>query len=80
MPPSKAARGGQDDHKADGPTGKEKNGNAGGSKMRRVASSAGSNLREVTNASSTTATNTIVAPDSTTTNTQETSTPGVSGP
>ncbi|KAH6635557.1 hypothetical protein B0J18DRAFT_407068 [Chaetomium sp. MPI-SDFR-AT-0129] len=80
MPPSKAARGGQDDHKADGPTGKEKNGNTGGSKMRRVASSAGSNLREVTNASSTTAPTTVIAPDSTTTNTQETSAPGLQWP
>ena len=92
MAPSKAARSGQDDSKADAPILKEKNGGGTGThastKMRRVASSAGSNLREVTNASATSA---IVAaavaaaaaaaaapvPD-TTANTHETSTPGVS--
>jgi hypothetical protein len=47
MAPSKAARSGQDDSKADTPTTKERNG-GGGTKMRRVASAAGSNLRDVT--------------------------------
>ncbi|KAL2147792.1 hypothetical protein VTI28DRAFT_5564 [Corynascus sepedonium] len=77
MPPSKAARAGQDDSKADIQSTKEKNGSSGGTKMRRVASSTGSNLREVTNASSTTIAGT--APNSTA-NTQEASTPGLQWP
>lgn len=78
MPPSKAARGGQDDSKIDNlPTAKEKNGSGGGTKMRRVASSAGSNLREVTNASST-ATAIATVPDAAA-NAQEASAPGVGG-
>lgn len=79
MAPSKAARSGQDDPKADIPTSKEKNGGAvashSSSKMRRVASSAGSNLREVTNASATNAAAPAPEPAA---NTQEPSTPGVS--
>lgn len=79
MPPSKAARGGQDDSKIDNiPTGKEKNGSGGGTKMRRVASAAGSNLREVTNASST-ATAVAAAPDAAA-NAQEASAPGLQWP
>ncbi|KAK4103790.1 hypothetical protein N658DRAFT_421060 [Parathielavia hyrcaniae] len=79
MAPSKAARSGQDDSKADIATPKERNGVAGGSKMRRVASTAGSNLREVTNASSATNTAVATAPDSTA-NTQEATTPGLQWP
>ncbi|KAH6856801.1 hypothetical protein B0I37DRAFT_351830 [Chaetomium sp. MPI-CAGE-AT-0009] len=78
MPPSKAARGGQDDSKIDTPTAKEKNGSSGGSKMRRVASSAGSNLREVTNASST-ATAVAATPDAAA-NAQEANPPGLQWP
>ncbi|KAL2016650.1 hypothetical protein VTK56DRAFT_3230 [Thermocarpiscus australiensis] len=69
MAPTKAARGGQDDSKADSPVLKEKNGGSAGSqsngKMRRVASSAGSNLREVTNASATNTAMTAAAAGST---------------
>ncbi|AEO55470.1 hypothetical protein MYCTH_2086765 [Thermothelomyces thermophilus ATCC 42464] len=77
MPPSKAARGGQDDSKTDTQSTKDKNGSGGGTKMRRVASNAGSNLREVTNANATTTA--AAAPDSTA-NTQEASTPGLQWP
>jgi len=79
MPPSKAARGGQDDSKIDTPSAREKNGSGGGTKMRRVASSAGSNLREVTNASSTTTAAAAAAPDSTI-NAQEANAPGLQWP
>ncbi|KAG7288061.1 hypothetical protein NEMBOFW57_007581 [Staphylotrichum longicolle] len=81
MAPSKAARSGQDDSKADVPTSKEKNGGAvashSSSKMRRVASSAGSNLREVTNASAANAAAPAPEPAA---NTQEPSTPGLQWP
>ncbi|KAK3306590.1 uncharacterized protein B0T15DRAFT_146050 [Chaetomium strumarium] len=80
MAPSKAARSGQDDPKADNASAKEKNGSStgaqAGTKMRRVASNAGSNLREVTNASAVNATATA---DSTA-NAPEANTPGVSIP
>ncbi|KAK4233649.1 hypothetical protein C8A03DRAFT_19312 [Achaetomium macrosporum] len=80
MAPSKTARGGQDDPKADNAINKEKNGSGTGTqtgtKMRRVASSAGSNLREVTNAS---AVNATAAADSTA-NAPDANTPGLQWP
>lgn len=82
MPPAKAARGGQDDSKADTPA-KEKNGSGAGSngKMRRVASSAGTNLREVANANATNAAAAAAAAAAkSAAGTQEATTPGVGRP
>lgn len=79
MPPPKAARGGQDDSKADTP--KEKNGSGSAAqsngKMRRVASSAGSNLREVANANAAKAAAAPAEPGAAAV-AQEATTPGVS--
>lgn len=84
MPPAKAARGGQDDSKADNPITKEKNGSGTGSngKMRRVASSAGTNLREVasTNATNAAAAAAAAAAANSAAGANDANTPGVKSP
>ncbi|SPQ23759.1 8bb31583-e121-4c36-aee7-c0847bbc16dd [Thermothielavioides terrestris] len=79
MAPSKAARSGPDEGKADAPTTKEKSGSGAGNqsatKMRRVASGATSNLREATNASAVNGAATTTATDSAS-SAQEANVPG----